>query len=410
MINNLSNNIIHAIDAISVDKNISKESIIKALEIAITSTAKKKYGINAKISTVINRHSGEIKLYKEVQKLNEKINCCFFKKKNTIKELLPLLETKRLNAVLVKKILTNKLKELEKEKIFEKYKNLISKILVGVVEKIETNRYIIKLDNCKAILTKEQSLKTDYYKLGDRIKVYLVGLNKKINEHPLIISRVHDNFVTRLFEQEIPEISDKIIKIKNVARDSGFKTKISVYSSDPFINPIGSCIGIKGVRIQSIIKELNGEKIDVIQWSENLATYTVNAFGAIRVSQIIIDEDRKKIEVVVPEENQSQAVGKKGCNIKLISKLIGLKIDITSKQLDLNVEQEQFNNIKKLLMRVLNLEEDFAELLFSKGFDNIEKISKVSISAMAKIEELDEEIAGELISRAKNYLNNKKNE
>ena len=288
-------------------------------------------------------------------------------------------------------------------------KNRVGEVLNGVVEKIETGGYIVKLGSAEAILKKDQTLKTDFYKLGDRIRACLAKLDKESNGPILILSRTHKDFVTQLFKQEVPEIYDRIIEVKNIARDPGSRTKIAVYSSDPSIDPVGSCVGMMGVRVQAIIKELKGEKIDIVKWSDDPATFVVNSLGSsIRVSKVIIDEEQNKIEIIVPKEDQSQAIGRRGQNIKLISELVGWKINITTEEIESTRRQEEFNSITKLFMEVLNLEEILAQLLASEGFLNIKSLADADINSVANIEGLDEEIAKELISRSKEYLDAQK--
>jgi N utilization substance protein A len=421
------NEILHVADAVARDKGISKDSIIEALEDAIAMAAKRKYGANINVKATINRNLGNIELYREIlvvkdnfkgvndisSEIVKTIELSEARKDNPdlnegdiIKEILPPLEIGRLNAISAKQVIISKVKELERDKIFEEYKDRIGEIINGIVEKIEANGYIIKLGNVEAILKKDQVLKTDYYKLGDRIRAYLTKLDKETNGPPLILSRTHKDFVAQLFKQEVPEIYDRIIEIKNIARDPGSRTKISVYSSDSSIDPIGSCVGMRGIRVQSIIKELKGEKIDIVKWSEDPATYVVNALGSIRVSKVVIDEDQNRIEVVVPEEDQSQAIGRRGQNVKLISELVGWRINITTEELESSKRQEEFGRITKLFMEVLNLEEILAQLLASEGFSSIENLADADMIAIASVEGLDEEIAKELISRAKEHLSN----
>ncbi len=421
------NEILHVADAVARDKGISKDSIIRALEEAIAMAAKRKYGANINVKAAINRNLGNIEIYREVlvikddfktneDDVNEEVKTITLseaRKDNPdlnegdlIKEILPPLEIGRLNAISAKQVIISKVKELEKEKIFEEYKDRVGEILNGIVEKIEANGYIIKMGSAEAILKKDQALKTDYYKLGDRIRAYLLKLDKDSNDPILMLSRTHKDFVTQLFKQEVPEIYDKVIEVKNIARDPGSRTKISVYSTDSSIDPVGSCVGMRGVRVQAIIKELKGEKIDIVKWSEDPATYVVNALGSIRVSKVVIDEDQNRIEVVVPEEDQSQAIGRRGQNVKLISELVGWRINITTEELESSKRQEEFTRITNLFMEVLNLEEILAQLLASEGFNSVKNLAEADIKTISSVEGLDEEIAKELISRAKEYLDN----
>jgi len=419
-----SNEILHVVDAVARDKGISKESIIQALEDAIAVTAKRKYGANINVKALINRKLGDIKIYREVLVVedngviqvnnnNDVKEIALTEARKTtphlnvgdvIKESLPPLEIGRLNAIMAKQIIVNKIGELEKNKLFEEYKDRVGEIVNGIIEKIEAGGYIVRLGNAEAILKKDQILKTDYYKLGDRIRSYLTKLDKESNGPLLILSRTHKDFVIQLFKQEVPEIYDRIIDIKRIARDPGSRTKIAVYSSDTSIDPVGSCVGIRGVRVQSIIKELKGEKIDIIKWSEDPATFIINSFGSVRVSKVVIDEAQNKIEIIVPEEEQSLAIGRRGQNIKLISDLVGWKINITTEEIESAKRQEEFNRVTQLFTEALNLEEILAQLLASEGFNSIQSLADANIKSVASIEGLDEEIATELISRAKENL------
>ena len=421
--------ILSIINTIAIEKEISKDSIIEIIEESIAFSAKRKYSSNVKIKASIDKRLGNIQLYREILVVdnnnkknqnaaiqnNKTINLIEARKKNPnlkkgdlIKEILPPLEIDRLNAVSVKQIMINKIYQLERNKILKEYKNKVGEIVTGTIEKIESKGYIIKLGNTNTILKKEQILKNDYYKSGDKIKAYLVKLNKESSGPLIILSRTHKKFVEQLFAQEIPEIYDKIIQIKSIARDPGLRTKIAVYSSDLSIDPVGSCVGIRGIRVQAIIKELKGEKIDIVKWSENIATLLVNSFGSIKLFKLIIDEERRKVQIIVSENDQSQAIGKKGQNIKLISELVGWQSNISTEKIETTKRQEELIKTSKLFIEILNLEEILAKLIISKGFTSIENLSEADVKSLSSIEGLDEEIATELISRAKEHLNKQK--
>jgi len=425
-----ANEIIHVAEAVARDKGLSKDSIIEALEEAIAVASRRKYGNNIKIKAHINRNQGNIEIYREELVVkdgflnyensitlndNEQRTCIEIsnakmfnpdvKEGDVIKHVLPPFEIGRLNAISAKQVIVSKVKELEKNRIFQEYNDRVGEILNGVVEKIEIGCYIVKLGSAEAIIKKDQILKTDFYKLGDRIRAYLDRVDKESNGPILVLSRTHKEFVAQLFKQEIPEVYDKIIQIKCISRDPGSRTKVAVYSCDPSIDPVGSCVGMRGVRVQAIIKELRGEKIDIIKWSEDPATFVVNAFGASsNVSKVVIDEEQRRIEVVVPEEEQSQIIGRRGQNVKLISELVGWRINITTEEQESIRRQEDFKNVTALFIEALNLEEILAQLLSSQGFTTIESLAQAEVSSIASIEGLDEEIANELISRAKNYI------
>ena len=417
------NEILHVVDAVARDKGIPKERILRALEEAIGTAAKRKYGANICVKAYINRKSGDIKFYRETLVVKEMpkfdcteqemdvINLAEANKKNpdlkdgdVIREVLPPLEIDRLNAIFAKQIIIAKIREIERDKLYEEFKGRIGDVLNGLVEKIEVTGFVIKVGGAEAVLKKDQALKTDYYKLGDRIRACLIKLDKESKGPMLVLSRVHNNFVEQLFKQEVPEIYDKIIEIKGIARDPGSRTKIAVYSSDPSIDPVGSCVGMRGIRVQSVIKELRGEKIDIVKWSEDPATYIINALGSIQVSKVIIDEDEGKIEIVVSDEDQSQAIGRRGQHVKLISDLVGWKINITTEELESTRRHEEFTRITKLFMDKLNLEEILAQLLASEGYDSIKSLAETDIKTIASVEGLDEEIANELIARAKEHI------
>lgn len=413
------NEILYVVEAVARDKGIPKELIIKALEEAIVTAARNKYGAKTEIKASINKKSGNIEIYREilVNRFDEKRQSIMIDNSNkehhlnsdfkVIKDMLPPLEIGRLNAISAKQIIINRISELEKDKVFEEYKNRVGEIVSGVVEKVEAGGYTVKLGTTEATLQKDQILKTDYYKLGDRIRAYLLKIDKEHNGPILILSRTHKNFVIQLFKQEVPEIYDRIIEIKSIARDPGSRVKVAVYSSDLSIDPIGSCVGIRGIRVQAVIKELKGEKIDIVKWSQDTASFIVNSFGSIRVSKVIIDEQQNRMEIIVPEEYQSQAIGRRGQNIKLISELTGWKINITTEELESSKRKEEFSRISKLFKDVLNVEEILAQLLASQGFNSIQSLSNANIDSISSIEGLDQEIASELISRAKEHLENK---
>ena len=417
------NEILHIADAIAMDKGIPKEGILKALEDAISVTAKRKYGTNICVKAVINRKSGDIKLYREVLVVNripeydpteEQKDIISLEEANKkdpnlkdgdiIKEELLPLEIDRLNAISVKQIIVSKIKEIEKDKLYEEFKDRVGEILNGLVEKIEVTGFIVKIGGAEAILKKEQTLNTDYYKLGDRIRAYLTNLDKESKGPMLILSRTHKDFVRQLFNQEVPEVYDKIIEIKSIARDPGSRTKIAVYSSDPSIDPVGSCVGIRGSRVQAVIKELKGEKIDIVKWSEDPATYIVNALGSIQVSKIVIDEDQNQIELVVSNEDQSQVIGRRGQHVKLLSELVGWKVNVITEEVESTRRHEEFKKITQLFMDKLNLEEILAQLLASEGYDSIKSLAEADVGIIASIEGLDKEIAEEIIIRAKALL------
>ena len=325
-----------------------------------------------------------------------------------IQELLPPLEIGRLAAQSAKQIITVKLKEIERNKQYNEFKDRVGDIVNGIVEKIEARNIIIKIGSAEAVLKKEYMLKSDNYRQGDRVRAYLLNLDKDSKGPMIILSRTHNEFLAMLFKQEVPEIYDRIIEVKGVARDPGSKSKIAVYSSDKGVDAVGSCVGIRGSRVQSITNELRGEKIDIIQWSSDVASFAINALAPAQVSKVIIDEEQNKMEVIVPDDNQSQAIGRRGQNVRLASDLIGWKVDILTEEIESKRRQEEFGTITTEFMEHLNLEEILAQLLASEGFTSIKELAEAEVSEISSIEGLDEEIAKELIERAQEYLKENK--
>ena len=307
MVNNNfgSNEIIHVVESVSKEKGLAKEEIFKILEEALSSIAKMKYGNNICVQTKINRTSGQVSFFRkflvtdkdsiDTQENVEKLSLQKAKSKSPLlqegdfyKEFLPPLERERYIATKTRQIITSKILELVKEKLYDEYSDRVGDIISGIVEKINQTGFIIKIfNNTEAILQKDQALNTDFLHLGDRVKAYLVKLNKDNYGPTLILSRTHKEFVKKLFIQEVPEIYDKTILIKDIARDPGSRTKISVYSTDPTVDPVGACVGMRGIRVQQVIQELKGEKIDIIKWSTDPGTYIVNALDSLEIIKVL---------------------------------------------------------------------------------------------------------------------------
>jgi N utilization substance protein A len=428
MINNNfgGNEIIHVVDAVSKEKGLEKEAIFKVIEKAMGTTAKIKYGNEVCIKTKIDRSSGNISFFREflVTDKNpedpeeegeiETLTLEEAKEKSTdlkegdiYTESLPPLERERHIAAKARQLMTASIYELVKEKLFEEYSDRVGEIVAGIVEKIDKTGYIIKIaNNAEAILRKDQVLNTDILKLGDRVKAQLVKLNKESFGPMIILSRTHKDFVRNLFIQEVPEIYEKQITIQDIARDPGSRTKISVFSTDPAIDPVGACVGMRGIRVQQVIQELKGEKIDIIKWSENPGTYVVNALDSLDVVKVIVDEDQKAIEVIVNDEGLSKAIGRRGQNVKLISELTGYKIDIMAESNEMEKRQKEFARVSQIFQEELHLEEILAQLLVSEGYDSIQALAKAEPKIVGNIEGIDEEIGEAIVSRAKEALDN----
>jgi N utilization substance protein A len=322
---------------------------------------------------------------------------------------LPPIDTRRSIAQSVKTVLIERVKAAEKEKEYEEFKQKIGEVLVGVVKGIEKGDLIIDINKSEAILKKDQMIRGESFKPGDRIKVYLKSIVRSNFGPQIILSRTDNGMLAKLLELEVPEIYDKIIEIKAIARDPGSKSKIAVISKDASLDAVGCCIGVRGSRIRNVSNELNGEKIDVLLWSSDIAQFTINALSPAQVLRVIINQDKNRIEVITYKEQLSLAIGKGGQNIKLASKLIEMKIDVMTQEEESTKRTDEFNNTSTMFIEKLDIEEIMAQLLTANGYSSIEMIANASISNLANIEGFDEELAEALKERATEYLENEQN-
>ncbi|MCH9753459.1 MAG: transcription termination factor NusA [Alphaproteobacteria bacterium] len=415
-----NNELIQIAENVAREKGVARDIIMDALEQAIQVASKKKYGHDNVISAKISQKTGEISLTREMQVVESvenshtEIDLSNAKHKNpdvkvgdVIHEPLPPLDLARVFAQSAKQVIVQKVREAEREKQYEEFKDRVAEIINGVVKRVEFGNVIIDLGRGEAVLRRENLIPGENFRINDRVKSYIEEVKRDNKGHQIILSRTHPNFVRSLFEQEVPEIYDKIIEIKNVAREPGSKSKVAVFTSDNSIDPVGSCVGVRGSRIQAIINELQGEKIDVIKWSSDPAQYVINSLAPAEVAKVIIDEDKRKIEVVVPTEHLSMAIGRRGQNVRLASNLLGWNIDILVEEEESKRRVEEFNATSELFIKELGVEEVLAQLLSAEGFANLEDIAYVSVEELGSIEGLDEGIAKELIERAQKSVKDK---
>jgi len=318
------------------------------------------------------------------------------------------LDLARVFAQSAKQVIVQKVREAEREKQYEEFKDRVGEVINGVVKRVEFGNVVIDLGRGEAVLRRENLIPGEIFKMNDRAKSYIEDVRRDNKGHQIILSRTHPEFVRALFEQEVPEVYDRIIEIKNVSREPGSKSKVAVYTTETSIDPVGSCVGVRGSRIQAIISEIHGEKIDIIKWSADPAQFVISALAPAEVAKVIIDEDKKKIEVVVPNEHLSMAIGRRGQNVRLASKLVGWNIDILVEEEESKRRVEEFNATTALFCKELGVEEVLAQLLSAEGFANIDDIAYVSVEELSSIEGLDEAIAQELISRAQEIVFNQK--
>jgi len=429
-----SSEILQIADAVARDESVPREAIIEALEEAIRVAARRKYGHEHSIRAEIDRRTGETRLFREmlvVENLDEelpeelveqykginRVTLEMAKLKNAdsevgdiLSEPLPPIDLGRVAAQSAKQVLTSKVREIKRNKQFEEFKERVGEIMHGVVDKMEYGNALVKVGGAEAIIYKDHLLRTDKLKQGDRVRALLMELNQEGRGPQIILSRAHNNFLVKLFSQEVPEVYDGIIQIKAVARDPGMRAKIAVSSSDSSIDAVGSCVGVRGARVQAVISELQGEKIDIIPWSNDPATLVIHALSPAVVSKVIIDEEQSKIELVVPDDQLSIAIGKRGQNVKLAAELVGWNLDVVAESDESKRRAEEFANITRTLVEALDVEEILAQLLASEGYGSIRVLADSDVNDVAAIEGLDVDIAGELISRAQVYIASKKEE
>ncbi|HSG65755.1 MAG TPA: transcription termination factor NusA, partial [Gammaproteobacteria bacterium] len=317
---------------------------------------------------------------------------------------LPPIDFGRIAAQTAKQVIVQKVREAERERQYDEYKDRVGEIVNGIVKRVEFGNVTVDLGRGEAVVRREELLPRESFRRNDRIRAYIYDVRREQRGPQIFLSRTHPQFMAKLFGQEVPEIYDGIIEIRAVARDPGSRAKIAVISNDSSIDPVGACVGMRGSRVQAVVAELQGEKIDIIPWSPDPATFVVNALAPAEVSKVVLDEDAGKIEVVVPDEQLSLAIGRRGQNVRLASMLTGWEIDILTEHDESERRQAEFRTRSENFINALDVEDVIAHLLVTEGFTNVEEVAFVPIDELASIEGFDEEIAGELQNRARTYL------
>ena len=407
-------------DAVARDKGIERDEVLEAMEQAIGKAGRAKYGHEHDIRAAIDRKSGEIRLarYREVvmgpeqvenemaqmplrdaQKIDEKLRVGDF-----ITEELPPIDLGRIAAQTAKQVIVQKVREAERSRQFDEYKDRSGEIVNGIVKRVEFGNVTVDLGRAEAMLRRDETLPRETFRTGDRVRAFIMDVRQEQRGPQIFLSRTHPTFMALLFKQEVPEIYDNIIEIKAVARDPGSRAKIAVVSKDSSIDPVGACVGMRGSRVQAVVQELQGEKIDIIPWSPENATFVVNALAPAEVTKVVLDEESGRIEVVVPNEQLSLAIGRRGQNVRLASQLTGWHIDILTEEEESKRRQEEFQRRSKLFIEALDVDDVIAHLLVTEGFTSVEQVAYVPIEELAEIEGFDEEVANELRLRAQGWL------
>ena len=406
-------------EAVALEKSIDKEIILSSMEQAIQKAAKTKFGSENDIRAKIDRESGDISLHKVLtivekqENFNNEIllkNAQKIKDKEDVKvgdeiyEKLPPVDFGRIAAQTARQVITQNVRAAERERQYNDFINKKDEILSGIVKRLEYGNAIIDLNRSEAIIRKDELIPREVLKTGDRIKAYCYDVIRENKGQQIFLSRAHPKFMEKLFVQEVPEIYDGIIEIKSSARDPGSRAKICVSSNDSSIDPVGACVGMRGSRVQAVVNELNGEKIDVVHWSEDVASLAVSALAPAEIQRVIIDDQNKRIEVILSEENLSKAIGRRGQNVRLASKLINFEIDVLTEKEESEKRQLEFKGKTEIFVNNLEVDETLGQLLVAEGFSTIEEINQSSEDDITKIEGIEKDTAKELKERANDYL------
>ena len=415
--------ILRIAEAVAQEKMIDKSIVISALEEAIAKAAKSNYGEENEVIVEINQENGDISVSRKMLVVDEvknkflEINLKAAKKINGAAELgdelldpLPPMDFGRIGAQSAKQVINSKVREAERERQFNEYKDRVGEIVNGIVKRMEFGNIILDLGKSEGVIRKDQTIPRENLRNGDRVRAYIYDVRSELKGPQIFLSRSHPQFMAKLFTQEVPEIYDGIISIKSVARDPGSRAKIAVFTEDGSIDPVGACVGMRGSRVQAVVNELQGEKIDIINWSENVANLAISSLSPAEVLKVVLDEDQNKIEVVVSEEHLSLAIGRRGQNVKLATELTGYEIDILTEDEESSKRQEDFSNKTNIFISSLDVDETLAQLLVSEGFGSVEEVLDAEESELLAIEGFDEEIVTELVDRSNKYLVEKEEE
>ena len=404
-------------DVVSREKGIERDEVLVAMEQAIQKAGRAKYGHENDIRAEIDRKTGEVSLQRwlqvadPVENENTQITIKAAKKTKTDAEVgdfivddLPPIEMGRIAAQTAKQVIVQKVREAERHRQFEEYKDRVTEVISGIVKRVEYGNVTIDLGRTEAMLRRDESLPREHFKNGDRVRAYIYDVREEQRGPQIFLSRTHPLFMAKLFTQEVPEIYDGVIEIKSVARDPGSRAKIAVVSNDSSIDPVGACVGMRGSRVQAVVGELQGEKIDIIPWSSDPATFVVNALAPAEVAKVVLDEENNRMDVVVPDEQLSLAIGRRGQNVRLASMLTGWDIDILTEKEESERRQQELSTRTALFTEALAVDDVIAHLLVTEGFTKVEQVADTPVDELAEIEGFDVEVAGELQERARNWL------
>ena len=404
-------------EAVSREKSIDKEEVITAMEEAIEKAARSKYGLERDIRANIDRKNGSINIaqftevveivenkstqmtYNESQRRNLNVGIGEF-----YRQSLPPIDFGRIAAQTAKQVISQKVREAERQRQFQEYKDRVGEIVVGTIKRVDNQSVIIDLGRAEAIIKKDQMIPREQLRPGDRLRCFIIEVSEQTKGPQIFLSRASNDFLAALFTQEVPEIYDGIIEIKGVAREPGSRAKISAFSNDPSIDPVGACVGMRGSRVQAVVSELQGEKIEIIPWTDDPVTFVINALAPAVPSKVVMDEDASRMEVVIPDDQLSLAIGRRGQNVRLASQLTGWFVDILTEAEESEKRQEEFSERSKIFIEALDIDDVIAHLMVSEGFVSISDIAEAPLEELMSIEGFDEDISSELSERAKNFV------
>lgn len=404
-------------DAVAREKAIDKEIVINAMANAIEKAAKSRYGQETNVHVNVDTKTGDINLKRllEVVEVVEdhttQISLELARDTEAsieigdyVSEPLPPMDFGRIAAQSAKQVIVQQVRDAERDRQFEEYKDRVGEIINGTVKRVEYGNVIVDLGKGEAIIRRDETIPRENFRYGDRVRAYLYDVRREQRGPQIFLSRTHPQFMSKLFTMEVPEIYDGVIELKSVARDPGSRAKIAVISNDSSIDPVGACVGMRGSRVQAVVGELQGEKIDIIPWSPEPASFIVNALQPAEVAKVVLDEEAERIEVVVPDDQLSLAIGRRGQNVRLASQLTGWDIDIMTEEDESTRRQSEFEASAKAFTEALNVDEMVAQLLASEGFSSLEEVAYVDMLEIASIEGFDDETAEELQARAKEFI------
>ena len=404
-------------NSVASEKMIDRSIVIEAMEDAIQRAARARYGAENDIRAKLDPDTGDLRLWRVVEVVEQVDD--YFRQVDLkqaqklqpgsaigdfIVDPLPPIDLGRIDAQSAKQVIFQKVRDAERDRQFEEFKDRVGEIITGVVKSVEFGHVVVNLGRAEGVIRRDQQIPREVVRVGDRVRSVVLNVRRENRGPQIFLSRAHPEFMKKLFAQEVPEIYDGIIEIKAAARDPGSRAKIGVISHDGSIDPVGACVGMKGSRVQAVVQEMQGEKIDIIPWSEDTATFVVNALQPAQVARVVIDEEEERIEVVVPDDQLSLAIGRRGQNVRLASQLTGKAIDIMTEADASEKRQKEFVTRSELFQNELDVDETLSQLLVAEGFGELEEVAYVGVDELAAIEGFDEDLAAELQSRAQEAL------